>query len=149
MKPHILLATLAIAILPPLAGAADLSSPVGQWRTIDDKTGRENGLVEIWRVGDELQGRVVKVIPKPGDNPNPVCDKCDGPEKGQPVVGMTILKGFKHDGDAWDGGTILDPKSGNVYSSELRLDDGGQKLLVRGYLGISLLGRTQTWLRAD
>jgi uncharacterized protein (DUF2147 family) len=128
--------------------AADLS-PVGRWRTIDDKTGEQTGVVDIVQSGDELTGRVVKIIPKPGDPADPVCKKCDGPEKDQRILGMMILKGFKRDGDEWDGGTILDPRSGNVYSSELRLDDDGKKLLVRGYIGISLLGRTATWIRDE
>jgi uncharacterized protein (DUF2147 family) len=130
------------------AFAADLS-PVGRWRTIDDKTGEQTGVVDIVQSGDELTGRVIKIIPKPGDPADPVCKKCDGPERDQRIVGMMILKGFKRDGDEWDGGTILDPRSGNVYSSELRLDDGGKKLLVRGYIGISLIGRTATWIRDE
>lgn len=125
------------------------SSPVGRWRTIDDKTGEQTGVVEIDQSGDVLTGRIIKIIPKPGDPANPTCKKCDGPEKDQPILGMEILKGFRRDGDGWDGGTILDPRSGNVYSSEFHLDDGGKKLLVRGYIGISLLGRTATWLRDE
>jgi uncharacterized protein (DUF2147 family) len=141
-----------LAALASTAGsmaAADDASPVGRWRTFDDRTGHESGLVEIARTGDALEGRVVRIIPRAGEPADPVCKKCDGPEKNQRVIGMTILKGFKRDGDEWDGGTILDPRSGSVYSSELRLDDGGRKLLVRGYIGISLLGRTQTWLREE
>ena len=128
--------------------AAD-PSPLGRWRTIDDKTGEQTGVIEITQTGDVLSGRIVKVIPKPGDAANPVCSKCDGPDKDQPILGMTILKGFKRDGDGWDGGTILDPRSGNVYSSEFHLDDSGKKLLVRGYIGISLLGRTATWVKDE
>jgi uncharacterized protein (DUF2147 family) len=130
------------------ASAADLS-PVGRWRTFSSRTGRESGMVEIMLVGDTLVGKVIKVIQQPGDPVDPVCGKCEGAEKGQRVIGMTILKGLHRDGDAWDGGTILDPRAGTVYSAEVRLDDGGRKLLVRGYLGISLLGRTVTWLRAE
>jgi len=128
--------------------AADLS-PLGRWRTIDDKTGEQTGVVEITQAGDVITGRIVKIVPKPGDPANPVCKKCDGPEKDQPIVGMMILKGFRRDGDGWDGGTILDPRSGNVYNSEFHLDDDGRKLLVRGYIGISLFGRTATWIRDE
>ena len=128
------------------APGADLS-PVGRWWTISSKTNAVTGVVEITQSGDELVGKVVKLIPQPGDPVDPVCKKCDGPEKGQHVLGMTILKGFKRDGDEWDGGTILDPRTGNVYSSEMHVDPGGEKLFLRGYIGISLLGRTETWLR--
>ncbi len=131
------------------AEAAEETSPVGKWRTFSDLTGRESGIVEIERNGDTLQGKVVRLIPQPGDPLNPVCRKCDGPEKDHPILGLMILKGFRKDGDEWDGGTILDPRSGSLYSCELRLDDSGRKLLVHGYIGISLIGRTQTWIRAD
>lgn len=136
-------------LIPVSAAFADDSSPVGRWRTFDDKTGKESGLVEITRTPDSLEGKVVKIIPEPGDPPNPVCKKCDGPEKDQPVLGLVILKGFHQDGDGWDGGTILDPRNGHVYSAEMHVGEEGRKLFLRGYLGISLLGRTQTWLRAE
>ena len=139
----------ALALLGAQSAAAADLTPVGRWFTIDEKTGAQTGVIEITQAGDVLNGRIIRVMPKPGDPANPVCKKCDGPEKDQPMLGMVILKGFKRDGDEWDGGTILDPRSGSVYSSELRLDDGGRKLLVRGYIGISLLGRTQTWLREE
>jgi uncharacterized protein (DUF2147 family) len=126
---------------------ADEMSPVGRWRTFSDRTGAETGVVEISQADDALTGKVIRIIPQPGDPVVPVCRKCDGAQKDQRVVGLTILKNFRRDGDMWDGGTILDPRTGWVYSSELRLDDGGHKLQVRGYLGISLLGRTQTWIR--
>lgn len=130
------------------AGAADLTA-VGRWFTVDEKTGQQTSIIEITQTGDVLNGRIIKVMPEPGDPANPVCSKCDGPEKNQPYVGMMILKGFKRDGDEWNGGTILDPRSGDVYSSNFHLDDSGKKLLVRGYLGISLLGRTTTWVRDE
>lgn len=128
--------------------AAD-NSPIGRWRTFSDKTGAQTGVIEITQDGGALTGKIIKLFPQPGDPADPVCKKCDGPEKDQRVMGMTILKGFKRDGDEWDGGTIIDPRSGYVYNSELRLDDGGRKLRVRGYIGISLLGRTTTWSRDE
>jgi uncharacterized protein (DUF2147 family) len=144
-----LLAAGALAVLFSLGASAAELTPVGHWRTFSDKTGAQTGVIEITQSGDELTGRIIKVIPGPGDPADPVCNKCDGPEKDQRVLGMVILKGFKRDGDGWDGGTILDPRSGNVYSSEIHLDDGGKKLQVRGYIGISLLGRTATWIRDE
>ena len=141
-----------VIVLPAMIGSvvrAEDMSPVGRWKTISDTTGRETGVVEITRTGDTLSGKVVRIIPGVGDPADPVCRKCDGPEKDQRILGMTILKNFHRDGDEWDGGTILDPKTGSIYSSELRLDDGGRKLKVRGYIGISLIGRTQTWIRDE
>jgi len=139
----------ALALLGAQSASAADPTPVGRWFTVDEKTGQQTSVIEITQTGDVLSGRIIKVMPEPGDPANPVCGKCDGPEKDQPYLGMMILKGFKRDGDGWDGGTILDPRSGNVYSSEFHLDDSGKKLLVRGYLGISLLGRTATWVRDE
>ena len=130
------------------ASAADFT-PVGHWRTFSDKTGAQTGLIEITQSGDEISGRIVKLIQEPGDPADPICDKCDGPEKDQHMIGMTILKGFRRDGDEWNGGTILDPRTGNHYNSELRLDEDGNKLLVRGYMGLPILGRTVTWVRGE
>jgi uncharacterized protein (DUF2147 family) len=129
---------------------ADEMTPVGRWRTVSDKTGHVNGIVEITAVGDSLEGKIVKSIPDPDDDPpDTICTKCDGPDKNKPILGLTIMKGFHKDGDNWDGGTILDPRSGDVYSAEMHTGDNGKKLFLRGYLGISLLGRTETWLRAE
>lgn len=138
------LAAMLVALAPSaFAGAA----PEGRWRTIDDKTHKEKSIVEIAEVNGELQGKVVKLLNR-GDKPaNPTCDKCEGDRKGKPVIGMTILWGLKQDGDEWTGGSIVDPESGEIYDAKLALADDGRKLDVRGYLGVALLGRTQTWVR--
>jgi uncharacterized protein (DUF2147 family) len=143
----LVLALLALAWAP--AASAAEPSPIGRWWMFDDETGAKSGIIEITLVHDELAGRVVMTIPKPGQPPEFICAQCDGPDKNQRILGLTILKGLKRDGDKWDGGTILDPRTGNVYGSELRIDETGKKLFMRGYLGISLLGRTQTWLRVE
>lgn len=128
--------------------AADPVSPVGQWKTIDDETNTERSIVEIRDVGGELQGRILKIFPRPDEEPAPVCQQCEGERKNQPIIGMTFLWGLKPDGDdTWAGGAILDPKNGKVYNAKISLVDDGQRLRVRGYLGTPLLGRTQVWLR--
>lgn len=139
------LLTLAPAmLLLGLSGHALAATAAGTWKTIDDKSGQPKALVQISEEGGVLTGKVVKLFA----NPEAVCDKCDGDKKDKPVVGMTILWGLKKDGsDLWDEGKILDPKEGKIYSSKAKLIDGGSKLEVRGYLGVSLLGRTQTWIR--
>jgi uncharacterized protein (DUF2147 family) len=135
--------------LTAVSAAGDEMSPFGRWRTFDDKTGHESGVVEITPAGDSLQGKIVKVIPDPDDPPDTFCTKCEGPDKDKPILGLTIMKGFHQDGDEWDGGTILDPRTGNIYSAKLHVEDGGHKLFLRGFIGISLFGRTQTWIRAE
>ncbi len=133
-----------------LNAAADQMTPVGRWRAVSDKTGNVTGIIEITAVGDSLEGKIVKSIRDPDDDPpDTICSKCDGPDKNKPILGLTIMKGFHKDGNSWDDGTILDPRSGDVYSAEMHVSDDGRKLFLRGYLGISLLGRTETWLRAE
>lgn len=128
------------------AFAQDLTSPAGQWTTIDDETGKPKSIVEIAVVNDELTGKVVQVL-QSEQGTNPICQKCEGERKDQPVVGMTIMWGLKKDGEDWKGGKILDPKSGKVYNCKLHLTDGGRKLEMRGFVGFSLIGRTQVWER--
>ncbi|EQD64771.1 signal peptide protein, partial [mine drainage metagenome] len=99
--------------LAQTATPADMS-PVGIWKQIDDKTGEAKSLIQISEVNGELTGKVLKVL-KSRKGPNPLCDKCSGALKNQPVTGMEILRGMKPDGSSWSGGTILDPKSGRTY----------------------------------
>ena len=122
---------------------------MGLWKTIDDKTGAEKSYVRIVEQDGVLVGRIERLINPP--KPDPVCDACTDARKGQPITGMTILEGVKRnpDGSAWDSGTILDPNDGKTYKVRLTPKDGGKALDVRGYIGMPLLGRTQTWQRAD
>ncbi|MEH6419817.1 DUF2147 domain-containing protein [Pseudomonas sp. CGJS7] len=141
-----LLALLLLAL--PTAVFAQ-ATPVGTWTTIDDKTGKPKSVVEIYEAKDgSLAGRVNEVL-QSERGPNPVCDKCSGERKGKPVKGMVILWGIRKDGDTWDGGQILDPASGKIYSVKVTPTDGGKKLDVRGFMGFSMLGRTQTWMRQE
>ncbi len=139
----------ALSLLSPLLAASQSSTPVGLWKTIDDVTGNERSYVRIVEVGDELQGKVEKLFPFPGDDPENLCEKCKGERKNQPVVGMTILWGLKDEGGVWKGGEILDPDNGKTYRCKMSVSENGRELDVRGYIGISLIGRTQTWLRVE
>jgi uncharacterized protein (DUF2147 family) len=128
--------------------AAD-PSPVGLWQTIDDHTGKPRGLVRIVEANGEYRGRVEKTFPKPGEDPDPKCEKCAGARYNQPVIGMTILWGLRKQGEEYAGGEILDPEDGKIYRARMRLEDGGKKLDVRGYIGFSLFGRSQIWVRQE
>lgn len=133
--------TFLVSCYLPLAFAGSAS---GTWTTIDDKTGEKRAVVRISESGGNLSGTIVKVYPQPGDTG--MCHNCPGAFKGKAVQGLTFLWGLKKDGDnQWSGGSILDPKTGKVYKAKVTLE--GNKLLVRGYIGVSLLGRTQTWVR--
>lgn len=136
-------------LLPALPLGAAESSPVGLWKTIDDNSGQPRGLVRIREVNGHLEGIVEKGFPKPGENQPPKCDKCDGARRNQPILGMTILWGLTKQGDEYQGGEILDPESGKIYRAKMKLIDNGKKLEVRGFIGVSLLGRSQIWLREE
>ena len=142
-----LLALLALPLMAVSAMAMAQNTPVGSWTTIDDETGKPKSVVEIYEARDgTLAGRVDEIL-QSDRGPNPMCDKCTGANKGKPVKGMVILWGVKQKGDTWEGGKILDPASGKVYSVKVTPTEGGSKLEVRGFMGFSLLGRTQTWVR--
>lgn len=141
------LALLAVLLAPgaSLAQAPAGPSPVGKWRTFDDRTGQERGLVAIEEIAGFLSGRITGILdPKEALR---VCELCKDARKDQPILGLTIVTGMRRDGDRWDGGEILDPQTGAVYRCSMRLEDGGARLVVRGYIGLSLFGRSQTWLR--
>lgn len=135
------------AVMLASATALAQATPSGSWKTIDDTTGKPRGLVEITDKNGVYSGRLVKTFGDDDGKPK-VCVKCTDARKDQPIIGMTILSGLRKTGDnEWSGGEILDPENGKVYKSKMTLSDDGNKLDVRGFIGISLLGRTQTWER--
>ena len=138
----------AAALLSTAAWAGD-ASPTGLWKNIDDATGKPRALIRITESGGALQGKIEKVFPGPGESQNPTCGKCEGEMKDAPVIGLVILSGLKKDGDEYSGGQILDPDNGKSYRSKVQLIDGGKKLNVRGYIGVPMLGRSQTWVRQE
>jgi uncharacterized protein (DUF2147 family) len=143
-------AFVALALLLTAAYAAtDTATPVGTWTQVDDATGKPKSIIEISEQSDGTLQGVVKQVLFSDQGTNPICEKCEGERHNQPVVGMTIMWGVKKDGDQWDGGQILDPNNGKTYKVKLTPKDNGQKLDVRGYVGMPLLGRTQTWIRKD
>lgn len=133
---------LAALLFAPLALA--VGSPAGTWTTIDDKTGVKRAIVHLSASGGTLSGTIVKVIPQPGDTG--ICSKCPGAFKNKPIKGIQFLWGLKDKGNGvWDGGQILDPKTGKVYRA--KITQNGNQLNVRAYVGISTLGRTQVWVK--
>ena len=142
---------LAAAALMFIAGAAlAQATPVGVWKTIDDKTKAERAQIRITENNGVLSGRIEKLL-APDAKQDAVCDKCSDDRKDKPIVGMEILRGVRKAGsdNLWDSGTILDAAEGKVYKVRLSPADGGKKLEVRGYVGMPMLGRTQTWIRIE
>jgi len=152
MTLSILRLSLGFALaLAASAVSAQATSPVGVWKTIDDATKKEKSLVRIVESGGVYSGRVEKII-DPDAPKDAVCKDCTDDRKDKPILGMTIIRNMKQSADdkaVYDGGEILDPKDGKVYKSKLKLIEGGSKLDVRGYVGVPLFGKTQTWLRAE
>ena len=131
------------AVLPAQSTAVD--SPVGLWKTIDEKTGAARALVRISVANGTYGGRIERSF-RPGAETR-VCSACTDDRKGRSIIGLEIIRGMTSRDGQYGGGEILDPESGTVYRCKFHLEDGGRKLVVRGYIGIALLGRSQTWLR--
>ncbi|MGY0215862.1 DUF2147 domain-containing protein [Endozoicomonadaceae bacterium StTr2] len=142
------LPTLLLASISFMAQAADMNSPLGQWRTIDDETGKPKSIVTI--TADDkgtLSGQVTLIL-DPAKRQK-VCEACKGELHNQPIQGLTIIRNMHGTDGKYEDGTILDPESGKEYSATMKLKDKGQKLEVRGFIGFSLLGRSQTWERVE
>ena len=125
----------------------NMTSPVGTWKTVDDRTGKVRALVAIWENNGKLYGKIERLIDPDPNLPNPQCIYCVGELKDKPVIGLRILWDLRKNGDQWSGGKVLDPESGKSYRCIIAMQDSGKTLRVRGYIGFSLFGRTQYWLR--
>ena len=119
----------------------------GLWEQVDDNSGKPESWFKIEERNGVYEGTLVKIFFKPGEDPNWVCDQCQGADKGRPVQGLTLIRGMQRNGYSYENGTIMDPRDGSIYRALMKLSPDGQKLEVRGYLGISLFGRTQVWNR--
>lgn len=134
---------ITIILLLGALQAFSQSSIYGQWKTIDDKTGEAKSIVEISEKGGKAFGKVIKIFDP--NKQDAVCSECDKNDsrKDQKILGMEILRNMEKKGNEWTNGRILDPNNGSEYKCTMRLENG--KLHVRGYIGFSLLGRTQIW----
>lgn len=129
----------------PAAGAADLSSPAGLWAPMEN--GRPLGLVRIFEHDGVFFGRLEPS--SPSHNSSARCTRCTDDRKNQPLVGMLIMRNLKPRNGEYSGGDILDPRTGRVYDCKFHLTDGGEKIHMRGYFGVSFLGHSQTWERVN
>lgn len=140
----------AVAVAFALAGiTANAANIDGLWQQIDDKDGRVNSLVRIETMTGEARATIIKGYAAPGKtlDPDARCNGCPGEFNDKPLIGLQFLWGLKGAGREWDGGQILDPAEGKIYRAKATLSEDGSKLIVRGYLGVALFGRNQTWRR--
>ncbi len=140
----LLLCSLILGNVGAQPAALELS-PVGFWRTMDDKTHQPRGIVRIYEENNQFFGKIETSFDP--EEMTAHCEKCTGDRKDAPLIGLVIMRGVTKRGSEYGGGEILDPETGWVYRCRFVLSGQGSKLLVRGYLGVSMLGRTQTWVR--
>ncbi|MBJ9948477.1 DUF2147 domain-containing protein [Acinetobacter bereziniae] len=130
--------------------AADIT---GTWRTVDDKTGYVRAYIQIEKQKDDTYaGKIIKDFPAPGEVPLTQCHNCPAPFTNKPIIGLTILQKMKvdpKDPNNYIAGEVLDPRGGKIYHGKARLNASGNRLTLRGYIGISMIGRSQTWIRME
>ncbi len=121
-------------------------SVLGKWKTIDDVTNKPKSIIELYEYNGKLYGKVVKLFQEPNEVQDPICDKCTDYRKDKKIIGMNVVTGLSKSGNEWSGGEVTDPTVGKTYKCYITLESP-DKLKVRGYIGISMVGRTQYWYR--
>ena len=125
---------------------AQSQTVIGKWKTIDDETGQAKSILEVYEKSGKIYGKVIEILDL--EHKNSLCVNCSGDDKNKPILGMTVIKGLTKEGSEYNDGKILDPKNGKLYKCFITLVTK-DKLKVRGYIGISLFGRTQYWHRVN
>lgn len=139
---------LFLVSLSHFAFAQDIT---GIWQSIDDLTGAPKGQVEITQGPDQTYiGKIIKITPRAGYTPKEFCTGCPAPYTNKPILGLNVIHQLTHKKElVYSGGKILDPNSGRIYSLTAKLSPNGQRLTLRGYVGVSVLGRSQVWIRVN
>lgn len=132
------------AVVPTQTAARQLASPVGLWEPLDS-SGKSLGLIRIFELNGLYYGRIEPSSPM--DDRNARCTRCKDERYNQPIIGLVLMRHLRLENGEYVGGDILDPDTGRIYGCKLRLTDGGRHLIMRGFLGFSLLGQSQTWRR--
>jgi uncharacterized protein (DUF2147 family) len=148
MRARLIIFSTVMSLISSIHGVSADQSPLGLWQAVDDDTKQPSGWFLITQQNGVYTGKIARMFLKPSEDPNALCDQCKDDRHNHPWLGLELIRGMQPEGDdKYGGGTILDPRDGKIYKATLKVSPDGQTLIVRGYLGVELLGRNEYWTR--